>query len=188
MPRSLDQTLVLKAIQKTGAYLAGQEALGSIQVIIAGGVAGLLGEYLIQSRTTFDCDVLNDIDDERWGVLQEAVAKVAVDLDLPEAWLNRDSRIYQNSFALGWEDRAVEVGQYGPLDIRIISRKDLIASKIISAVVRQYDYEDLQTIQPSKEELDFAAEHIDRLEVEDLEAKCYGKERAILESLRGGQG
>lgn len=187
MPRTLDQHLALEAIRKTGVYLDGQGITNPIRIIIAGGVAGLLGQYLAQNRTTGDCDVLNDVDDETWGQLQIAVAKVAVELDLPKGWLNRESRIYQNCFALGWEDRAVEIGRFGPLDVRIISRKDLIASKIVSATTRQYDLEDLKAINPTAEELDFASDHLDRLEAEDLDAKCYDKERAILNLLRGGQ-
>jgi len=187
MSRNLDQHLVLEAIRKTGDYLVERGIAEPIQIIIAGGVAALLGQYLSQNRTTADCDVLNDVDDEIWGVIQDAVAKVASDLDLPKAWLNRESRIFQNNFALGWEDRAVKVDRFGPLDVRIISRRDLIASKIVSAITRQYDYEDLKSIEPTKQELDFAAEHLDRLEAEDLDAKCYDKERAILDSLREGQ-
>ena len=144
----------------------------------------MLGQYLSESRTTTDCDVLNDVDDEAWDVLREAVAKVAVELDLPEAWLNRESRIYQDCFAFGWEERAVAIGQFGPLDVRIISRKDLIASKMFSAITRQYDLEDLQAIKPTEQELNFASDHLDRLEAEDLDGKCYDKERAILDSLR----
>lgn len=187
MTRALNQHLVLEAIRKTGGYLAGLGITDPIQIIIAGGVAGLLGQYLDQSRTTGDCDVLNDVDDQTWGQLQIAVAKVATELDLPSGWLNRESRIYQNCFALGWEDRAVEVGRFGPLDVRIISRKDLIASKVVSATTRQYDLEDLKAINPTTEELHFTSDHLDRLEAEDLDAKCYDKERAILDSLRGGQ-
>jgi len=186
MLRSLDQHLALEAIRITGAYLDGQGITKPIRIIIADGVAGLLGQYLNQSRTTADCDVLNNVDDESWDLLQEAVAKVAGELDLPKGWLNRESRIYQNCFALGWEDRAVEIGRFGPLDVRIISRKDLIASKIVSAITRQYDLEDLQAIKPTEQELDFVSDHLDRLEAEDLDAKCYDKERAILDSLRGG--
>lgn len=187
MPKPLDQHLAIEAIRKTGFYLGEQGVSRTIQIIIAGGVAGLLGQYLSESRTTADCDVLNDVDDESWRLLQEAVAKVAQELDLPSSWLNRESRIYQHSFALGWEERAVGIGRYGPLDVRIISRKDLIASKIVSAVTRQYDLEDLQAIKPTEQELDFVSDHLDRLEAEDLDAKCYDKERAILDSLRGGE-
>lgn len=186
MLRNLDQHLVIKAIRKTGEYLIERGIAEPIPIIIAGGVAALLGQYLSQSRTTGDCDVLNDVDDDTWAVLQEAVAKVASDLNLPKAWLNRESRIYQNCFALGWEERAVAVGRFGPLDVRIVSRKDLIASKIVSAIIRQYDYEDLRSIKPTLQELDFASDHLDRLEAEDLDAKCYDNERAILESLREG--
>jgi len=181
----LDHTLVLQALRATAEELARLNATERLVVVLCGGSAGLLGGLLRATRATADCDVLWFGDEQDWSHLAGAAAAAASRLGLPPTWLNRDATIYAWCLPIGWQSRCIEAGIFGLLDVRCLSRLDLIASKVVSAPARPHDLEDLQDLRPSADEIAFVSQHIDRLESEDLDRASYDAQRVVLRSLGG---
>ncbi len=75
------------------------------------------------------------------------------------------------------------MGSFGPLTILAISRRDLVAMKVIGAPKRPQDLEDLVVIKPTAEEIDFVRRHLDRLESESLARDTYDAARTVLHRL-----
>ena len=157
----------------------------AVQLVIAGGVAGLLGGMLRPGRTTGDCDVMLLSDWAAWAEVQAAAEVVAEVMGLPKSWLSRDCAIYAWCLPLGWRDRLERVGTFGTLTVLRISRFDLIAAKLMSCPKRPQDVEDLQDLKPTAAEWDDVQKHLDRLELEDLSGSTFDDQRAILGVLRG---
>jgi hypothetical protein len=183
----LDAILTRQALEATGETLVRHGCLSRVHLIIAGGTAGLLAGSLRASRVTADCDVMWHGDESTWKAVSDAAKEVADLLELPATWLNRDCSMYAWCLPLGWQSRCEPVGTFGPLQVSRIARIDLMAAKVMGAPVRPQDVEDLQDMRPTREELTKLAEHLDRLEMEDLDGTKYEDQRAILESLRNEQ-
>lgn len=178
------QPSILQAVARTGDVLAQEGKSGAIRLVIAGGVAGLLTGL---TRATLDCDVLSCGDDDQWERIEKVAREVAVELDLPATWLNRDCSNYTNDFPLGWDQRTEPVDQFGPLDVHRVSRKDWIAAKLVSSPKRPQDIEDIGKLKPTAEELNFAEDNLDRLSSEHLDGYDYTPQRAILQAIRENQ-
>lgn len=184
MHTDLDQSAALEAIRETGSVLAKQGSKGPFEIVLTGGVAGLLGGLLDARRTTGDCDVL-DIDQEaHWRPLSEAAIEVARSMGLPPTWLNRDCQQYAWCFPLGWKGRTEPVGRFGPLDVRRVGRFDLMASKVVAGPKRPQDVLDVMAMRPTPDELKAIDQHLDRLSAEHLDGFDYAPQRAILQALR----
>ncbi|GEM_PF-555968 len=183
--KNLDNQLLWQALQDTGESLRQQFPSESFTILLVGGSAGMLAGLLNPSRTTADCDVMAVTPTHAWEQIEIAAREVAHSLNLPETWLNRECTHYAWCMPLGWKDRCSLVHRFGSLTVLHLSRRDLIASKIISAPHRPQDLEDLEEIQPKNDELDFAAENLNRLESESLDDRSWQDEHAILESFRG---
>lgn len=180
----LDQTVALQAIRETGSVLTRRGLRGPFEIVLAGGVAGLLAGLLDVRRTTGDCDVL-DIDQEaHWRPLSEAAAEVARSMGLPPTWLNRDCQQYAWCFPLGWKGRTEPVGRFGPLVVRRVGRLDLMASKVVAGPKRPQDVLDVMAMRPTPEELDAIDQHLDRLSAEHLDGFNHAPQRAILQAMR----
>ena len=182
----LNAQLSLDALRETGLELAVAGRSTPVVLLIGGGTAALLGELLRPARTTADCDVFWSGDDKSWSAVARAAAAVAARLALPPTWLNRDASMYAWRLPIGWQSRCITVGQFGPLDVPRVTRLDLIAAKIVSSPKRPQDLDDLRDLRPTKAELAFVAEHLDRLESEHLDGASFDDQRAVLDSLRGG--
>lgn len=151
-----------------------------LRVIVAGGVAGLLGGMLSAARTTGDVDVIWAGTDVEWRAIERAAALVAAELSLPPRWFNRDCAQFEWCLPLGWKSRCVDVGVFGPLEVTRISRLDLLAAKLVSSPKRPQDLLDIREIAPSREEIAFLHEHLDRLESEHLGGETFERQRQIL--------
>lgn len=174
------------ALRLTGERLAGHVAERKVRLYLVGGAAGLLSGWLSETRSTGDVDVTEVEPSELWNAVSQAAAEVAKELDLPQNWVNNKCSVYAWCLPLGWKGRCELARTYGALEIWPLDRRDFIAAKIVSAPNRPQDLEDLIAIGPSAEELDFTAEHLDRLERETLDPDAsFSDVRAILESLRG---
>ncbi|MEQ9617420.1 MAG: hypothetical protein RLN60_05235 [Phycisphaerales bacterium] len=176
---------IIEALEAVGRLLEERGDKAIVRLFIAGGVAGLLGELLRGSRTTGDCDVMATIPEEAWRAVEDAARQVATDLGLPSEWLNKRASSFAWTLPLEWEGRCVPVGRFGPLDVRRVCRRDLIACKVVAAPKRPQDLEDLNDMAPTAEELDFVEAHLHRLESESLDRERYDDRRAILDTLRG---
>jgi len=135
------------------------------------------------NRTTGDVDVLWAGSDEEWRTIERAAAVVAADLSLPARWFNRDCSQFAWCLPLEWESRCVHAGTFGRLDVWRIARVDLLAAKLISAPKRPQDLLDIQEIAPTREEIAFLHEHLDRLESEHLGGETFERQRQILDAI-----
>ena len=156
-----------------------------VSLYVIGGSAGLLSGRLAESRTTGDVDVGIVDPEEHWIKVCEAARDVAVELSLPREWMNDRCRMFGWCLPLGWRERCEFVSQYGPLNVFAIGRRDFIAAKVISSPKRPQDLEDLRVLAPTVDDLEFAEEHIGRLEQEhpDVDAS-FSDVKIILEYLR----
>jgi len=152
-----------EALETLGAVL--QEQRSPFELLAIGG-SGLLLLGLID-RPTGDLDVIALM--ER-GVfhklealpepLQVAADQVGQALGLDERWLNTaPSSLMDFGLPEGWEGR-LTTRQYGGLCLHLPSREDQICFKLYAAVDRGPDdkhYQDLKILEPTQEELLFAA-------------------------------
>jgi hypothetical protein len=157
-----------EALTGLGALL---EAEGERYHLLAvGGVAiNLRG---IRSRTTADVDVIARLDPSPEGemvllrpapfpeVLQEAIQQVAADLNLEPNWLNT---VVAAQWDLGlppWTNEDIEWHDFGGLQLGVVGRRTLIASKLYAATdqgPKSVHTQDLLYLAPTDEELEVAS-------------------------------
>lgn len=181
---TLDQDGVLTALRDTGEALAVAGFPGEVRIVLAGGVAGLLSGLLTAHRTTADCDVLHLDREDAWSQINAAAQQISQANALPPTWLNRDCQQFAHCFPLGWRERVVDIGQFGPLRVAVVSRFDLMASKFVSAPQRPQDLTDIIQMKPTPEELKRIEAHLDRLSDEHLDGFDHAPQRSILQALR----
>jgi|GEM_PF-3011113 len=143
---------IIQALEALGRHpgLAGASAT---VVVLAGRAAGILiGEI---RTNTADCDVVAWPDGfSRSGPIEGCAQDIAKAHGLPTDWFNSEC-----SLTSGWKlppdyrDRWERVGRFGPLDVRCISRLDLIAMKMLAT--RDRDMRDLESLRPRAQELDW---------------------------------
>lgn len=184
MHNRLNQDRTLTALRLTGEALARHGFAGEARIVLAGGVAGLLSGLLGGHRTTGDCDVLDLDREDAWTRINAAAQEVARAEDLPPTWLNRECQQFAHCFPLGWRERLEDIARFGPLRVAVVSRFDLMGSKIVSAPKRPQDLADVMEMKPTPEELDRITEHLDRLTGEHLDGFDYAPQRGILRALR----
>lgn len=179
----MDRTQAIEALKATGTRLERAGVVDRVTVILGGAVAAMVTAGLPASRATHDCDVLASEPDEQWQAVQQAAGEVARQRGLPADWLNRDARMYAHLLPLGWRGRCQTVGQFGPLTVLAISRRDLMAMKLMGAAVRPQDLEDILAMRPTAADVTFLHEHLNRLDAESLTGEGHDAERAILHDL-----
>lgn len=161
----MNQETVIQAIQTLGQRLNKTIPAGSrVTIFVVGGVAGLLTRRLGPDRTTADCDVMAVEPAGFWELVRREARIVGAELGLGEDWLNRDSAMFAWQMPLGWQQRCEEHAAFGPLRVLVISRFDLIASKVMAAPKRPQDREDLLHLKPTKAELRQLEQHLDRID------------------------
>ena len=179
----MDRTQAIAALQQTGNLLAQTAPSGRVTVILGGAVAAMVVADLPATRVTHDCDVLVSEPDAGWETVRQAARQVAEKRGLPVDWLNRDSRMYAHLLPIGWRKRCEAVGQFGPLEVLAIGRRDLLAMKLMGAPVRPQDLEDIIAMRPTADDIAFLHEHLDRLDAESLTRETHDAPRAILDDL-----
>ncbi len=98
--------------------------------------------------------------------------------------LNRECTVFAWCLALGWRERTVVVGDFGPLRVCRLSRLDLMAMKIVGAPRRPQDYTDVADMRPTAADLDWLDAHLDRLASEHLGGEEFEQQRVLVASLR----
>jgi len=179
----VNRSEAITALRATGELLQRSGQVESVSIILGGAVAAMVTADLPASRITLDCDVVDSQPDDGWSAVQQAARQVAAQRSLPANWLNRDSRMYIHYLPLGWRDRCEPVGQFGPLTVLAVSRRDLMAMKLMGAAVRPQDLEDIVAMRPTRDDLAFLHEHLDRLDAESLSRETHDTERAIVNEL-----
>ncbi len=88
-----------------------------IEILIAGGSAGLITGLLKGDLTTQDCDVIAYTPGHAWCVLESPAAEIAAETGLYEKWLNSDMqvRLDINMLPAGWYMRRRLTAHYGDL-------------------------------------------------------------------------
>ncbi len=145
----------------------GQRCPPQSEVIIVGGAAGVLCDWL--DRATTDIDVIDAT--PRLVLMQSALAGVAETLGLPEHWLNDGAKAFVDVLPPDFRTRLVDLGQFGHLRVHAISRQDFILLKLYA--FRDVDFEDLRLLQPTAHELDFVRRQLSRISTFDHKKAHY---------------
>ncbi len=177
----MDRQELLTALQRLGELLDEQTA---IDVYLVGGAAGMISGHLDPMRTTADCDVMAMSPSDAWDAMDEAIKTVAEEMKLNDEWMNSHSRMYAWMMPIGWEGRC-EHFTYGPIRVHAISRMDLIAAKSVNALKRPHDWEDIQHMNPTAEEIGHAIDNLRRVEAEHPDRKSFADQIELLGTLRG---
>ncbi len=69
--------------------------------------------------------------------------------------------------------------------VTAVSRRDLMALKLMGAAQRPQDLEDLDAMKPGPDEAAFLHRYLDQSEAESLDHASYDRERALLNELAG---
>ncbi|MBI3557925.1 MAG: hypothetical protein HY074_16810 [Deltaproteobacteria bacterium] len=119
-------------------------------LVVCGGAALLV--LNVTDRQTRDVDVLIPKLDP---ILIAASERIAAKFGLDPTWLNNGPESLVRDLETGWEERTEITYRGKALSIRVLGRRDLIASKLFAFCDRdENDFEDLIKLKPSVSELD----------------------------------
>lgn len=152
-----------------------------IEILLVGGAAGMVTGVLPAGRTTTDCDVMVYLPKEALAAVETAASQVADEMELAAHWLNSDVQLRRDALPDDWQSRRVLVGVYGQLGIYAVSRPDLIAMKVLAG--RPQDLEDLATMKPRQDELDFVDAYLTGLVAKGTRREQIEDARLVLSTL-----
>lgn len=127
------------------------------QIVIAGGAALILGDYV--DRGTADGDVVYA--DPPLAQLRSAILQVAQERGLSRRWLNDGVKAFGDVLPDDFDQRTDRVGTFGNLRVLLLGRMDLILGKFYGG--REVDLEDLAAMCPTDEEIEFVLAQLDRI-------------------------
>lgn len=148
----MTRTELLEALERLGALIP-EEA----QIVIAGGAALILGDYV--HRGTADGDVVYS--DPPLVRLRAAILQVAHEKGLSPDWLNDGVKAFDDVLPDDFDQRTDRIGTFGNLRVLLLGRMDLILSKFYGG--REVDLEDLSEIAPTDAEIRFVLAQLDRI-------------------------
>jgi len=181
---NLEPEAVRKALNATGERLADEGVAGPIRIVLCGALALMVRNALAAGRRTLDCDVIAHEPADAFVEVAAAARAVADRLGLPANWLNDEASAFAYLLPLGWRDRVSALATFGPLEVQVLARFDLLALKLVGAASRPQDLEDIEQMRPTPDELDRLAAHLDRLEAEALDGRTYEAQRQLLAEMR----
>jgi nucleotide-binding universal stress UspA family protein len=158
--KSFKSDAILKALANLG-YQLGQGR--TIELAIVGGAAGLLVHVLPGSVTTSDVDAICFRPPDGVEEILRAADLVADQQGIAKGWLNTEAGLFVNAMPPAWENRRVDIGTFGRLQVFAISRADLIAMKFYAH--RERDLEHLAKIKITRDELAFTTTYLHTLVV-----------------------
>jgi len=174
----MDTSTVEKALAALGRRFSYHT---DVDVLLVGGAAGMLTGVLPASRITADCDVMAYAPESAMTAVEHAAAEVAAELGLASNWFNSDVQIRRDALPEDWRTRRVMVGTWGSLRVFAASRIDLMAMKVLAG--RPQDLEDVRSMRPRSEDLDFVRRYLDRLLETGTSPEQVADARIVLESL-----
>jgi hypothetical protein len=127
------------------------------QIVIAGGAALILGDYV--GRGTGDGDVVYA--NPPLVQLRSAILQVAQERGLSSRWLNDGVKAFGDVLPDDFDQRTDRMGTFGNLRVLLLGRMDLILSKFYGG--REVDLEDLAAMHPTDEEIEFVLAQLDRI-------------------------
>ena len=94
--------------------------------------------------------------------LQLIASEIAEKYGMDLKWLNSAGHIFSKNFPNKWKNRTKLIFKGKYLKVKVLSRKDLIATKFYSYCMRNLntDKNDLFDLKPSKDELNFAKQWV----------------------------
>ena len=122
-----------------------------LEITICGGAAIQLLGY--SNRPTKDIDVIVPTIPEH---LQPLIKSIANTHQLAEDWLNNGPASLIHDLEIGWQDRTTLLYMGQHLTIRVLSRQDLIFSKLYAMCDRREDIRDLLAMKVTNEDLQIA--------------------------------
>lgn len=177
---------ILAALRLTGRKLDWPR---TVEIVIAGGAAGILLGIWSSDRVTKDCDIvhLSPPIQPRRAVLQ-AGREAAEELGLNYDWLNDDFMTFGTLDTLpdGWQTRCVNIGTFGKLQVTSLGRIDLLAMKVHAG--REQDLLDVraQIDSITEKDLGFIRAYLDSLDKpwrKHIRPGSVQKARGVLSSL-----
>ena len=150
----------------------GRRASGPVSLVLGGSAALILSNDL--PRPTDDGDVVTS--EPGMGELQALIREIADSEGLPPGWLNGSIQSYTYVLPADYTSRLVSMPPFGRLQVRLLSRRDVILMKVYG--MRPRDIDDLHAIRPTLEELAFV-----RAQLARIGAKEASKAREMAEFL-----
>ncbi len=144
---------ILEALRQLGELLT-----QPVEITVAGGAALIVAFNM--DRPTADVDAIEAVprvDQE----FRRAVLETAELLELNEHWLNDSAKGFAHVLPPDFKKRRLHVGDFSHLHVYSLGRADLILMKLFA--MRAQDLEDLQAMVPTKPEIAFVRDNLERL-------------------------
>jgi len=133
-----------------------------VEILVVGGLAGMVTGVLRPDRTTGDCDVADCSPPEALPEIERVALEVAGPLGLSPEWFS--SRVRDlNVLPDGWRSRRRHVGNFGELRVYAAGRMDLLCMKVLSH--RVPDQEDIDDMGIRPEEIEFVRRYLQMMKV-----------------------
>lgn len=132
-------------------------AQSRVELLLAGGAAGMLSGLLDPDRTTTDCDVMLYHPPAARELVERLAADVGAEFGLSEHWLNAGGAPWAEAMPPGWQARRQVVFAHGPLVVHAVGRLDLVALKLFAG--RAQDIEDLEAMSITADEVSLLRRH-----------------------------
>ena len=128
-------------------------------LIIFGSGALLMQGICRHDRITMDIDL---VEPKMNITLQLIASEIAEEYGMDMKWLNSAGHIFSRNFPNNWKNRTKLIFEGKYLTVKVLSRKDLIATKFYSYCMRNLktDKDDLIDLKPSKDELNFSKQWV----------------------------
>lgn len=148
----------------------------TIEIVLIGAAAGILGHHLRTDRVTVDCDVIYYAPPDAADQVEGTAKDLAQRNGWPDDWLN--SRAMElDLLPAGWKSRRLFMGSYGALTVYILGRVDLLATKFYAS--RPQDREDIRDMRPSRDEIYFVRRYLEQMAVPSRKAHLDDLQRAM---------
>lgn len=154
---------ILAALRMTGDRLDWPEV---VEIVIAGGAAGMMLGVWAPQRVTEDCDIVDMTPAiQPRSAVMRAAQETAEFLGWSADWLNDHFMTFGSLDTLpdGWRARCQPIGLFGKLRVTSLGRQDLLAMKLYAG--RPQDVDDLrsqgESLAPG--DLQFMREYLDSL-------------------------
>ena len=128
-------------------------------LIIFGSGALLIQDICRHDRVTMDIDL---IEPKMNITLQLIASEIAEEYGMDMKWLNSAGHVFSRNFPNNWKNRTKLIFKGNHLTVKVLSRKDLIATKFYSYCIRNLktDRDDLIDLKPSANDLNFSKQWV----------------------------
>lgn len=150
----MERSELIQALERLGTLCS-----PGTEIVLAGGAALILAGYI--DRGTEDGDVIYS--DPKLADLEDVIATVAEERDLPGAWLNDGVKAWADVLPPDFLDRLEEVGVFTNVRVRRLGRLDLLVMKFFA--LRAQDLDDISAMAPVESEIAFVRGQLGRIAI-----------------------